>query len=140
MKNSFWYRSLFSAAIILSGFGVFAAPALAQSYGWYAPQWYSPPSYNYDSYSNYKPYGSGYNYNQNSYQDPYQNYNYNWNWYQPYQNWNQPKPQPQPQPTYGGQLSINGVDGPSQLQVGQQGMWSVRVSDSSGYLSYSVIW
>jgi len=39
-----------------------------------------------------------------------------------------------------GTPSISGVDGPTTLRVGQQGTWSVRVADSSGYLSYSVRW
>ncbi len=39
-----------------------------------------------------------------------------------------------------GAPSISGVDGPTTLQVNQQGTWSVHVNDSSGYLSYSVHW
>ena len=39
-----------------------------------------------------------------------------------------------------GTPSITGVDGPTQLSVGQSGSWSIRVTDSSGYLSYSVRW
>jgi len=39
-----------------------------------------------------------------------------------------------------GAPSISGIDGPTLITLGQQGTWSVRVSDSSGYLSYSVRW
>lgn len=39
-----------------------------------------------------------------------------------------------------GAPSISGVDGPTTLQVNHQGTWSVHVTDSSGYLSYSVHW
>ncbi len=39
-----------------------------------------------------------------------------------------------------GTPSISGVDGPTILRVGQEGSWSVRVNDASGYLSYSVRW
>jgi len=39
-----------------------------------------------------------------------------------------------------GAPSIFGIDGPTQLAVGQSGTWSVHVTDSSGYLSYSVRW
>jgi len=38
-----------------------------------------------------------------------------------------------------GLLSISGVDGPTQLAIGQQGTWSVRVNNPSGQLSYSVL-
>ena len=39
-----------------------------------------------------------------------------------------------------GAPSISGIDGPTQLAVGQSGSWTVRVNDASGYLSYSVRW
>lgn len=41
---------------------------------------------------------------------------------------------------YGGNLTIGGISGPTQLAVGQSGTWNVRVSDNTGYLSYSVRW
>ena len=40
----------------------------------------------------------------------------------------------------GGSGIISGIDGPTTLQVGQVGLWTVRVDDASGYLSYSVRW
>ena len=39
-----------------------------------------------------------------------------------------------------GAPSISSVEGPTQLAVGESGSWSVRVNDTSGYLSYSVHW
>ncbi len=39
-----------------------------------------------------------------------------------------------------GQLSITGVSGPTELQVGQGGEWSVSVRDYSGRLTYSATW
>lgn len=39
-----------------------------------------------------------------------------------------------------GGLSISGISGPTQLQIGQEGNWGVQVNDSSGYLSYAVTW
>ncbi|HEY4517072.1 MAG TPA: peptidoglycan-binding protein [Candidatus Paceibacterota bacterium] len=39
-----------------------------------------------------------------------------------------------------GTPSISGVDGPTTLALGASGTWSVHVTDSSGYLSYSVKW
>lgn len=44
-----------------------------------------------------------------------------------------------------GQLSVQGVDAPQQLSVGQSGMWTVRVFGLNGYqsggqLHYSVVW
>ncbi len=39
-----------------------------------------------------------------------------------------------------GQLSITGVSGPTQLQVGQGAEWTVSVRDYSGHLTYSATW
>lgn len=128
MKNKA-YKAIFSI-VAGAAFLFAAAPAFAQYQNWY-------PYYS----SSYQPSYSYQNWYQSNWYDPYAygDYSYGWNDYY----------QPSVQYDYCyyardcynyGTLSIANVSGPNSLIVGQQGTWTVRVSGSSSYLSYSVIW